>query len=65
MTYLSDITEKYNGVSAFYSINKNNLKRCYKRMQKKTAELGASKILLVNSSYNGLGFIRLEGRASK
>ena len=54
MTRLGDVTQKYNNLTAFSSLNRKNYERCIKRMKKAAAKLGATKILLGTPYQGGL-----------
>ena len=52
MTHVGDVTQKYNNLTAFESLNENNRQRCIKRMKKAAAKKGA-KIILLGQPYQG------------
>lgn len=54
MVMLGDVTQKYNNLTAFESLNRKNYERCIKRMKKAAAKLGATKILLGTPYQGGL-----------
>lgn len=52
MTNVGDVTQKYNNLTAFESLNEKNRQRCIKRMKKAAAKKGA-KIILLGQPYQG------------
>lgn len=67
MTFVGDVTQKYNNRTAFESLNENNRQRCIKRMKKAAAKKGAKIVLLGQPYQGGLfnSFCIMPGKAYK